>query len=199
MDKLFTIILLSIITIPTIFGQTIKDSSQCTNVAGVYLTSEDFKTSTLNKDSICTDNKDNKLKIGWIGSIDGHIGGKITLVEGDVKKKYNYDSIFGFLYNGDKYRLQKRVLGSSDAFKIIDTSGLIIYSQEDPGSPFSFYFYSTEINTDIKSLRFKNLKKDFPDKRNFLTQVRECGWKMLVKKSENGNLIINEHWNKYAR
>jgi len=200
MNKLIALTLLSSVTVPAIFAQTTHDPMQCNNVAGVYLTSKEFRANSLT-DSVCTDKKNNKLKMGFIGTINGHIGERIKLKEYGIKRTYNYRSVFGLLYNGNKYRLQKWVRGSytvNGIFMVVDTSGLIIYSQKDPDIHNSIrYFYSNGIDGKIKSLRLKNFKKDFPDKDGFLGQVRTYHWK-LMEKNEKGDLKINELWNRYA-
>jgi predicted adenine nucleotide alpha hydrolase (AANH) superfamily ATPase len=199
MKKFVVLILVLSLGVSVNFSQTSEGIITADNQSGVYLTTEDFEKGNLTF-SLCTDQKDHEFKIGFLGSIYGHLGGKIKLKKGESKRTYNYNSIVGFKYNGDDYRVQKWVLGSytvKGVFKVLENEGLVIYSQEDPDiHNFTRYFYSQGIDGEIKILGLRNLKKDFSDNESFLQEVKKYR-RELVKKNDNGELILSAIWNRY--
>jgi hypothetical protein len=189
--KIITAFLMFIASISG-FSQADKNNITCNNIDGVYLTATDFISNTFS-DSLCVDYKKNRLVIGWAG--------EVKLKEDSIKRVYKFDAVFGYTTLGKKYRLKKGVNGSYNykgIFKVVDTNGLIIYNQKHVGHVGYRYFYSKGINGKIKLLRLRYLKKDFPNQKEFLTQVKNYR-SDLWRKNKNQITKINELFGKYIQ
>lgn len=149
------------------------------------MTSESFK-KNFYSDSICLDNKKNKIRLRSFYNV--------FVILNRHKTKYKAGSIYGFFDGSNKYRYaaDRGVLKFNGYFKLLDDNGLIIYSYHNSGHT-TFYFYSKDTDSAIKSLTAKNIEFDFQN-IDFITEVKNL--KDITKKVDD-TFLINNIYNKY--
>lgn len=127
---------------------------------GVYRTCKDFESHHLT-DSVYAVDKKHSLKDNWMD--------QVVLKEGKVKHKYTEGEIYAYLLNGKEYRYfdNDKPFAPKGYFQILDTTGLVIYSQDQPmksDGSVTYYYYSNGLNSPIKALSRKNLKYELKNK-----------------------------------
>ena len=132
-------------------------------LAGVYLTSTDFKKDKLTYDIDCSTEKQ-KIKLHDFLSksyIDVYYKGeKHTLQKKDV---YGYKDCHGNTF---------RFFGNEE-YQLAESGNINIYFQQSPlavdkgFTTINEYYFSSTLNNEIKSLNIENLKYAFPDNHKF--------------------------------
>lgn len=184
MVRNFTLLLFSLLI--SFQGKAEKDSV-CITKAGVYTDFSAFSANTYS-DSICLNTKGDKLKLGNNSIV------KIQTING-YKKNYKLGEIYGYFDGKDKYRYyydDKNEAGLLGYFKIESQKGIIIYSNWALHGG-TTYYYSTELDTPLKTLNYKNLIRDFTNE-NFNKELRAL--KETSKKKESA-LQVSALYNKY--
>ena len=136
--------------------------------AGVYKTFEDFLSRHF-YDSIPINVMKNKI---YVGSFD-----RVVLKTAERKTSFKLGTIYGF-YDGEnlhRYRQTKSSWEDYGYFTVRETDGLVLYSQAQTGykgTNQTRFYYSTDLNSPIKSLSIKNLLADFQSPL-FIEQVKK--------------------------
>lgn len=159
---------------------------ECKRYDGVYKDYDGFKRNIL-FDSVCVDSsRGNSL---YLFPYNAAI---IKRKAEKSKTKYSRGSIYGMRQNGKLARFfQHGMLYSSGFFIIMEIGDLIIYSQESVsifGLRTDEYYYSANLNSKIRLLRKRNLKKDFSSNPDFIKNLESL--KNLLDKSSDGKYKI---------
>lgn len=171
-----------VVVIPGI-GQSQSYSENNSN--GIYFTMEQLKQNTIVNEHIT--NASNNLSIDIRSNLVVTRNGNQTVLP--------YGSIAGYYKNGSRYRAYGKRKSSYGFFKIVDDSGLIIYSRRvstPKTGVHTWCYYSTSIDSPIRSLTAQNLRKDFNDNPGFVeAAIKAMKTRSLMETSE-GRTKINE-------
>lgn len=181
--RLFFLVLLS----PFIaVSQVNATTENCVEKIKLYTTYQDFRSSTTT-DSVCLSVKNNKFSVFY---------NKLTLKDGGKKRKYAHGSLWAYQRGDDVYRYfdEATTFGTYGYHKILDQSGLIIYSKKEScgyrmSSTCTYYFYSKDLQSPLKKLNLKNLKKDFPN-ASFIAEAEKLE-ELTERDEKSGNFKIN--------
>ncbi|MFT4062865.1 MAG: hypothetical protein QM642_10975 [Edaphocola sp.] len=119
----------------------------------------------------------------------------LTVTKGGQKQRYKNGTLWGYA-NGDtlhRYYDEHTTLGAYGYYRVIDTSGLVVYTKEERGGyrmsgTAVSYYYSKGLNAPLRRLRLNNLQADFPN-QSFAQQI--AGLKNLGEKDKDGRLKVN--------
>jgi hypothetical protein len=177
------ITLILVILIGNAFGQNVDEKKE----TGIYLSEKDYANNV----------------ISFLATTDKHNGlveqlGTIVVVRNGEKQKYPFGIIYGYYHNGYKYRSfesQSRLLGTYGYYKVIDDSGLIVYSKPSRNrrsNGYLFYYYSNTPVSPIMAISKKNIKRDFKERPRFVQLVSKSLYRREYIQRVNGRLVINE-------
>lgn len=133
-----------LITSLTASAQT---SASTVKESGIYLTEQDFLNNTLSLFS--KDDADNHLDV---------VLGDVTLTRNGKTSKLKKGSFFGYYQDGVRYRYYRnglRVFPSKAYYKILEDSGVVIYSRVATAykrSPRTWYYYSENVSSPVKKI-----------------------------------------------
>jgi hypothetical protein len=165
----------------------------CNEIGGIYKNYESYTNESFD-DSVCLDNKENKIITKFYNLI---------IKEGNHKRKYKNSIVGVYKDCKDLYRLfdENSFFGDFFYVKLVDNSGLVIYTKEEAsyakvsGAELN-YFYSLDLKSPIKKLNLKNLRADFSN-ANFNTELLSLN--NLSARDNNGNFKINILYVKYYK
>jgi hypothetical protein len=167
--------------------QTAAQDDRSVMASGIYLTAKDLHDNKLSWQAV-TDPKNCLHE-----QLD-----KVILVRDGKKSKLNYGVFSGFYKDGFRYRAhgsKKKFFSSYGYYKILDESGLIIYSKRSATHKTAgrtWYYYSLSIDSPIKRLTPGNLREDFADYPVFLDFAMTARKNGTLVTNINNRLLINE-------
>jgi hypothetical protein len=170
-----------------IVSRAVAQKSPPAMASGIYLTAQDFRENKLSSHAV-TDSRN---------SLHQH-SDNVILVRDGKKSKLSFGKLSGFYKDGFRYRAhgsRKRLFSTYGYYKIIDESGLIIYSKYSAPHKSGgrmWYYYSVSIDSPIKSLTPANLQKDFADYPVFLDFVKVARRNGTLAMVVNDKPLINE-------
>lgn len=189
-SKLILFGMFLILLIPIFTFSQVKDVVKCNEGIKLYKSFIDYS-NNISIDSICVSDKRQKFSIFY---------NKLTLKEGQQKRKYANGSLWGYKRGNVTFRYFDKgtTFGTYGYHKVIDHQGLIIYSKYERGGykvpSHTYYFYSKDLNTPLERLTLKNIERDFPDSL-FTIEVKKLV--SLIELDSIGGLRINRIYNKY--
>lgn len=148
-------VLISVVTI-SLYGISLKAQNANT---GIYLTEQDYRSNKLNY--VLSDH--DKLRLNEF--LDGT---NINLTYHGTKITLPKTKIFGYRQNNQDFRLYK-----NESYRILDTTGFLLYSREKLAQgtkgykPIEKYFYSITPGQPIIDLTVQNLWNSFPTMTGF--------------------------------
>ncbi len=130
------------------------------------------------------------------GTISIGSSNAIVVKDENGKKKYPFESVVGYSYNGELFRAygKKSTFGNYGYFKVEDQSGVVIYSHPvyvPKTGVVQAYYYSLSVFDPIKELNRKNLMQDFALNREMVAFLLETRNHKLQEKV-NGKFAVNE-------
>jgi len=134
--------------------ETIAQHFVVSGGSGIYLTESDFIKNSI---TLFAEND--------AANLLEHSLGDVTLTRAGKKYKLGRGSFFGYYQDGERYRYYQddtKILPSYGYYKIIEESGVVVYSRVVSGpktGEHTWYYYSDTVNSPIKRLSVKSLKK----------------------------------------
>jgi hypothetical protein len=177
------IIILLLLTSTAAFSQIGEEKKE----SGIYLTEKDYIDNAV---SLLAENDANNSLVEQLGTV--------VVVRNGRKSKYAFGTIYGYYRNGIKYRSfgsKSKLFGTYGYYKVIDDSGLVIYSKPSSSrrsNGYLFYYYSISPVSAIKSISKKNIQNDFNDKPRFVELISKALDRREYVQRVNGRLLINE-------
>jgi hypothetical protein len=165
------------------FGQTFEGRKE----SGIYLTEKDYVNNVITFLATTDDRNTLAEKLSTV-----------VVVRDGLKQIYRFGTIYGYYKDGFKYRAfgsTTKLFGSYGYYKVVDDSGLIIYSKPSSSrrsNGYLFYYYSNTASSQIKVISKKNVVTDFKDRPRFVQLVSKSLRKRGYTQRVNGRLLINE-------
>ena len=152
---------------------------------GIYFTMDDLKHNRIANQRIT--NAQNDLRIDFRNNL-------IVVREGN-QTLLRYGTIAGYYKNGCRYRAYGKNKSTYGFYKVVDESGLIVYSRRvsNPKTGgHTWCYYSKTIDSQIRSLTAKNIRLDFHDNPGFIKAVFAAMKSSSLMDTNDGRTKINE-------
>jgi len=169
-----------------------SDKEVLTN--GIFVTDQDLANNKVS-DQIQTDD---------LNTVVVNLDNKVLLIRRGFEQAYKFGTLSGYYKDGYRYRAfgKKSWRGTYGYFKVLDDSGLVIYSKRSHNHKTggkTFYYYSKALDAPVRKLTAKNLRKDFPQDPAFVDAVTETLQGQVFLTQKNGHTLINDLYHSRAK
>ena len=159
-SRRISLLLATVLVITTLSASVVPTKEP---VCGIYQTASDFAQKKL-VHSIYSVDKKNHLALHTM-----FFSAKIDVVDAGVKTSYLRSEIYGYKDNGLDYRI-----AGDNALAIVDATSFVLYSNvkvtrdmKGRDTKEMVYYFSKDVNSEVKALTKDNLKAAFADNSRF--------------------------------
>jgi hypothetical protein len=171
-------LLITILILPISGWYANAQNNSDVKATGIYITQADLQSNTMSLHALTDDRNCLHEQLGTI-----------TLIRDGKKSKLSYGDLSGYYKDGFRYRAhgnKKKFFESYGYYKVLDDSGLIIYSKRSTTHKTAgrlWFYYSFSIDSPIRSLTPASLREDFAEYPEFLD--------LAIAAHKNGTIVTN--------
>ena len=154
---------------------------------GIFMTLQDLATNNVSE-QIKTDD------LNTVVNLDDNV----LLIRHGLEQRYKFGTLSGYYKDGYRYRAfgKKSIFSASGYYKVLDDTGLIIYSKRSGSNHKTggktFYYYSTGWDAPVRKLTKQNLKEDFLHDPVFVDAATSTLQGQVFLTEKNGRMLIND-------
>ena len=154
---------------------------------GIFVTPQD----------LATNNVSEQIKTDDLNTVVVNLDNNVMVIRRGFEQKYKFGTLSGYYKDGYRYRAfgKKSVFAKSGYYKVLDDTGLIIYSKRSGNHKTggkTFYYYSTGWEAPVRKLTKQNLKEDFSQDPAFVNAATSTLRGQVFLTQKNGRMLINE-------